>query len=73
MKTIYLIETHPTKKNFFTDISSGWINETNSIKLAKSFNSYKEAQKVLHDLVTSDYESADTLYLSIVSYKTINY
>ena len=69
MKTIFLVETHPVNKSYFSDVHVGWINETNSIEEAQHFTSYEEANKVLTDILTSNYSSKETLYLSIVHFE----
>jgi hypothetical protein len=66
MKTIYLIETNPIIKHYFSDIHCGYINEVGIIKNARHFNSYDAAQKELQYIVLGDFESEKTLYLSII-------
>jgi hypothetical protein len=72
MKTIFLIETNPISKKYFTDIHCGYINESKKIKEAREFKSYDEAQKELNYIVLGGFDSCKTLYLSIVKFTVKN-
>jgi hypothetical protein len=68
MKKIYLIETCPINKEFFTCFYSGFVNTTKDIEDAQNFKNYDDAQKRLQDIVLGGFDSKKTLYLSIVSF-----
>ena len=68
MNKVYLIETHPVSKEYFTDIHCGYVNITNKVEDARTFATYDFAQNTLIDIINSDYESEVTLYLSIVEF-----
>lgn len=68
MKTIFLIETSPIVKEYYSDVYCGFLNTTNTIERAMQFESYKQAQSQLNTIVLSDFEHDKTLYLSIVRY-----
>jgi len=63
----YLIELHPLKKNYLKGYYSGYIQETNEIKEALHFASYKDAQKELIDIVRIN-QGEKELYISIVEF-----
>lgn len=66
MKTIFLIETHPVKKKYYTDVHCGFINTSKKISQAKQYENHEDAQNDLIYIVTNDFDSKKTLYLSIV-------
>ena len=72
MKTIFLIETDPIIKSYFSDVHCGYINDTNDIEEAQHYKNYEEAHERLTDIVKSDYDSKKTLYLSIVKFTVKN-
>ena len=72
MKVIYVIETNPIVKEYFSDVHWGYINTVNNIEDTRQFNSYEDAQIHLDYIVTSDFECKGTLYLSIVKFNIFN-
>ena len=72
MKTIYLLETHPVKKEYYTDVHCGHVNTTKKINEAFVFDSYENALEQIKYLLTSDFESEYTLYMSIVKHYVKN-
>jgi hypothetical protein len=72
MKIIFLIETNPIKKRYFSDFHHGYINESKKIQDARQFKSYDDAQKELNVIVLGCFDSKETLYLSIVKFTVKN-
>ena len=72
MNTIYLIETDPINKEYYQDVHCGWVNTSNTISESRIYKSYEDAQKDIEYIVTGDFDSSKTLYLSIVKFITKN-
>ena len=66
MYETFIISLHPTRKMFYKCIYNDRIIETAHINNAKSFNTYKEAQKELKKIIQSKTNSE--YYISIEQY-----